>query len=116
MRATRASPGWLVLPGDLPLIQPDSLCRVAAALPSHAVVLPEFQGLRGHPVGFSAACLAELEALSGDGGAAAVVRRHQARGGCCSLRLDDPGIVTDIDTLDDLARAQARWQSRSTGQ
>ena len=32
VRATAQAPGWLVLPGDLPLIRPDTLRTMAAAL------------------------------------------------------------------------------------
>jgi molybdenum cofactor cytidylyltransferase len=106
VRATQAAPGWLVLPGDLPLVQPDSLRRVAQALASHEVVLPVYGGQRGHPVGFGAASRDALLALSGAEGAASVVRAAAQRGGTHQLVLDDPGIVTDIDTLKDLEAAE----------
>ena len=38
--ATAQSTGWLILPGDLPLIQAHSLRAVALALATHAVVVP----------------------------------------------------------------------------
>ena len=108
VRATAQAPGWLILPGDLPLVQPDSLQRVAQALSSWPVVLPRHAGEKGHPVGFSAVCREGLLGLSGDVGAASVLRQWQAQGQVHTLDLDDPGIVTDIDTLDDLARAAAQ--------
>ena len=46
-------------------------------------------------------------ALTGDTGAAAVVRQHRQAGDVLELSLDDPGITMDIDTLDDLATAEA---------
>jgi molybdenum cofactor cytidylyltransferase len=104
VRATEDAGGWLVLPGDLPLVRPESLRTVAAALAQHAVVVPQFGGRRGHPVGFAGACRTELLALRGSEGAAAVVRAHA--GELRRLDLDDPGIVTDIDTVDDLAAAE----------
>lgn len=106
VRATEGAGGWLVLPGDLPLVQPQSLRRVAAALARAAVVLPQHGGLRGHPVGFSGACREELLALSGEAGAAAIVQARKRAGQVLDLALDDAGCVTDIDTLDDLARAE----------
>ena len=107
VRATRDATGWLVLPGDLPLVRPESLRAVAAALGGHDVVLPRHGGMRGHPVGFSAACRDELLALTGAEGAARVVKAHAAH----ALDLDDPGIVTDIDTPADLAAAERRLLS-----
>src|SRR6185312_1308782 len=103
VRATRDAAGWLILPADLPLIQAATLQQVAVALQGQDVVVPVFQGHRGHPVGFGAACGPALLALKGNQGAAPVVQSHNA----IKLIVDDIGCVTDIDTLDDLARAQA---------
>lgn len=106
VRATSGADGWLVLPGDLPLVQPESLRAVAAALARRAVVVPHFHGRRGHPVGFRAECRDALLAVAGEQGAAPVVQRWQAAGGVESLALPDAGIVTDIDTLEDLQRCE----------
>ena len=70
-----------------------------------AVVIASCQGVRGHPVGFSAACRDQLLALKGNQGAAPVVHAQAAMNSVAVLELDDVGVVTDIDTLDDLARA-----------
>lgn len=106
VRATQGAGGWLVLPGDLPLIEPAALQHVAAALGEAAVVLPQHGGMRGHPVGFAADCRDELLALSGEGGAAAIVQARKRAGQVLELVLDGAGCVTDIDTLEDLARAE----------
>lgn len=103
VRATPGAGGWLVLPGDLPLVAPQSLRAVADALQSASVVVPTWHGTRGHPVGFSARHGAALRSLAGAEGAAAIVRSAQP----LTLELDDEGIVTDVDTLADLARAEA---------
>lgn len=96
--------GWLVLPADLPLIKPDTLRRVAEAPVAWRVVRPVHQGEAGHPVRFSSACTPDLLALSGDAGAASVARQH---GPPKQIEVDDAGCVTDIDTVDDLVRAEA---------
>lgn len=106
--AVRANPdasGWLVLPGDLPLVRPDTLIAVAAALTTHTIAVPHYKGQRGHPVGFAASCRDALAGLAGPEGAAAVVRAQPPQA-VLRLELDDPGIVTDIDTIADLAAAQ----------
>lgn len=112
VRATPQADGWLVLPGDLPLVAPASLRQVAAALTLADVVLPRHGGLRGHPVGFAAACRDELLALSGEAGAAAIVQGRRRAGRVHELDLDDAGCVTDVDTVDDLARAERLLLSR----
>lgn len=108
VRATRDAPGWLVLPGDLPLVQPQTLRAVALALQAYAAVVPVFEGQRGHPVGFGAACGAALAALSGTAGAARVLQAQAVH----ELPVDDIGCVTDIDTVADLARAGERLRLR----
>lgn len=107
VRATADAAGWLILPGDLPLIQAATLRQLALA-PVCPVLAPVHGGQRGHPVRFSAACGPALIALSGEQGAASVVKAQQAQGGLTLLEVDDAGVVTDIDTLADLAAAQAR--------
>ncbi|MGH6627185.1 MAG: nucleotidyltransferase family protein [Burkholderiaceae bacterium] len=108
VRATRDAPGWLILPGDLPLISPATLQAVAAALARGEVVLPVCLGQRGHPVAFGAPCREELLSLKGDRGAAQVVRSHVA----IELIVSDVGCITDIDTLEDLQRAEALLAQR----
>lgn len=112
VRATRNATGWLILPGDLPLVATDSVLQVARHLASHPVVIPRWNEQHGHPVGFSAACFADLTALSGDTGAASIVRSYRRAGTLMTLHLNDPGIAADIDTLDDLARAGAMLSTR----
>ncbi|MGE8320564.1 MAG: nucleotidyltransferase family protein [Comamonas sp.] len=106
VRAMAQATGWLMLPGDLPLVQPGSLRQVAGALASHPVAVPRWQRQSGHPVGFRAECRDALMALGGDAGAASIVRAWRAQQGVADVELDDPGIQMDIDTVDDLARAE----------
>jgi len=105
--ATADASGWLILPGDLPLVSVRTLYLVARALTSERVVLPFWQGQHGHPVGFGKEYGRSLAMLSGDVGAAAIVRAHRQSGKVRELAVDDPGIVMDIDTADDLAHAEA---------
>jgi len=93
------SSGWLVLPGDMPLVQPATLVAVARALEHHAVAFAQYRGRRGHPVGFAAELYPELTALAGDDGARRIIARYPA----FPVELDDAGILVDIDTEDDLA-------------
>jgi molybdenum cofactor cytidylyltransferase len=104
--ATADAAGWLILPADLPLIQPASLRRVAEALAHHTVVAPWVQGQRGHPVGFGTACREALLALSGDQGAKSVMQHHAP----WPLALDDIGCILDVDTPQALAEAERLWQ------
>lgn len=108
VRATSDARGWLILPGDLPLVQAQTLLAVAAALQEHAAVVPVFQGRRGHPVGFARRCGLALAELSGDKGAGCVLRAQAA----IEIIVNDEGCVADIDTLTDLQRASQLLANR----
>jgi molybdenum cofactor cytidylyltransferase len=95
------SAGWLVLPADMPRVQPSTLRAVAAALAHHAVSYAQHRGRRGHPVGFAAELYSELVQLDGDDGARRVVARYPAQ----AVEVDDAGALLDIDTPGDLAGA-----------
>jgi molybdenum cofactor cytidylyltransferase len=112
VRATPEAVGWLVLPADLPLVSADTLRAIAQALAQHAVAVPLYQGERGHPVGFSAACRDALLVLKGNQGAAPVVRAQAAINSVAYVETDDIGSVTDIDTVEDLARAEMLLAAR----
>ena len=94
--------GWLVLPGDMPLVLPATLRAVAQGLAQSPVVYAQHQGRRGHPVGFAAELYSELVQLQGDEGA----RRVSARYPSVGLELADPGVLVDVDTEADLAAVQ----------
>ena len=111
VRATLDASCWLILPADLPLIRADTLRKIALAAPS-AVLVPTYQGQRGHPVRFAASCRDELLALHGKLGAAHIIRAQAAIYSVAELSTGDAGTVTDIDTLDDLARAEMLLRSR----
>ena len=115
VHATAGAAGWLVLPGDLPLIRPETLRTIAAALadPHCAVAMPVYRGERGHPVGFAAQCLQDLLALTGEQGAASLVRAQAQQGRVRLVEVQDEGAVTDVDTVHDLERAAQRLAARS---
>ena len=94
------APGWLVLPGDMPMVQASTLGAVSAALEHHPVAYAQYRGRRGHPVGFSTELYSELVMLSGDEGARRLVARYPAFG----VEVNDPGVLMDVDTEADLAK------------
>lgn len=95
--------GWLVLPGDMPMVQSATLRAVARALEHHPVAYAQHKGRSGHPVAFGAELYSELVALAGDEGARRLVARYPAFG----VEVMDPGVLIDIDTEADLERLRA---------
>jgi len=114
VRHTAEANGWLILPGDLPLVQPATLRQVAAALGGAIqAAQPHYRGERGHPVGFARECRSGLLALQGNKGAAPVLQALRAADAVADFVVDDIGVVTDIDTVEALVRAEALLLARS---
>ena len=95
--------GWLVLPGDMPMVQPATLRSVATALAQHPVVYAQHQGRPGHPVAFASELYSELATLSGDEGARRLIARYPAHG----EEVPDRGVLLDLDTEADLHHLRA---------
>ena len=79
-----------------------------AILDEHAqagkpIVVARYHGRRGHPVFFARALFEELLDAPEDRGAKAVVDADPERVAYASV--DDPGVVLDLDTPEDLERA-----------
>ncbi|MBA4175109.1 MAG: molybdopterin-guanine dinucleotide biosynthesis protein MobA [Leptothrix sp. (in: Bacteria)] len=92
------APGWVVLPGDMPLVQPATLLAVAGALEQQAVVYAQHRGRAGHPVAFAAELYSELMQLNGDDGVRRLMLRYPAFG----QEVDDAGVLLGVDTPADL--------------
>lgn len=92
---------WLIALADMPYVPTTVSTALSAQLKAGAMlVAPTYQAQRGHPVGFGRAFYSELTGLSADFGARYVLEQHAAQ-----LRLiavDEPGILRDIDTPEDL--------------
>jgi len=101
--------GWLVLPGDMPMVRGETLRAVAEALAQHPVAYAQHQGRRGHPVGFGSELYSELVRLSGDEGARRLVARYPAH----AVDVDDPGVLVDVDTEQDLALLRGEYGAGS---
>jgi molybdenum cofactor cytidylyltransferase len=101
--ATRDFDGWLMLPADMPLVPKEVILAVAQGLNEAEICVPIFEGTRGHPVGFSRACLHDLLVLSGDEGARSLFQKFEVN----KINVDKlpyaQGCLIDIDTVQDLA-------------
>lgn len=110
--ATQQAQGWLILPADLPLVQTETLLRVAKALRDDTVIVPRYCAQNGHPVAFGRHYLPHLTALSGEMGGRDVVEHARQCGQLINIEVDDIGIVLDIDTPGDLQTAKEVYLER----
>lgn len=94
--------GWVVALADMPFIAAASHSAVATALRAGAsLAASEFEGRRGHPVGFAARWFESLAALGGDEGAKAILQANGRDLVLCPV--DDAGVLRDVDRPGDLA-------------
>jgi molybdenum cofactor cytidylyltransferase len=93
----------LVWPVDHPLVRRETIEALVAAFRDVGapVVVPTFEGRRGHPVLFAARVLPEIYAADPAIGARAVVHAHDDR---VELPVSDRGIIEGIDTPEDYRR------------
>ena len=99
IEASADSEGWIVALADMPRIAVATVEAVARTLDGGAsIVVPFYQGQRGHPVGFGPEHRDALMGLDGDAGARALLASHQI----ARLDVNDPGILRDVDTPEDL--------------
>ena len=83
----------------MPSIRRDSLETLISHSRANNIVLPSYQGKRGHPVLFGRDFWPQLTSLSGDAGARAVLQSNAQV--VQLVELDAPGVLQDIDTRED---------------
>ena len=98
--------GALVCLADMPGVRAahlDALIDAFEPAAGRGICAPLHAGRRGHPVLFAARFFPELRSLGGDVGARSVLEAHAAD--FFGVEVDDPGVLRDVDTPDDLERA-----------
>ncbi len=97
---------FFFIPGDYPLVS----SRVYSKLLKHKgeIIIPSCQGVTGHPVLFRAKVIGDL--LNEPGKYASlhefiISRRHYI------VEVGDPGIILDIDTMEDYRRAARYFEA-----
>jgi molybdenum cofactor cytidylyltransferase len=93
---------FFLLPGDLPLIGQGVYERLLEA--SGEIVIPTFEGRRGHPVCMSSQLSPEILAQADDSNLRAYIQRK----GYHTVEVEEEGILLDLDTPEDYERLQAR--------
>jgi molybdenum cofactor cytidylyltransferase len=102
-----ATEGLILCPVDHPLISPQLVDQLIAQFDSSGkrIILPTWNGRRGHPVIFHATLYAELLGASHEVGARQVVRAHPDE--IMEFPTEEEGVVLNLNDPEALQRANA---------
>ena len=96
--------GCVVCLGDMPFIETSTYSLIAELVTVDSIVTPTFDSKMGNPVAFGKNLYTDLEALTGDSGGRRLTSMYPQA--VRELRVSDPGILQDIDTLEELTLYQ----------
>ena len=96
--------GCVVCLGDMPFIEASTYSLIAELVTVDSIVTPTFDSKIGNPVAFGKNLYTDLEALTGDSGGRRLTSMYPQA--VRELRVSDPGILQDIDTLEELTLYQ----------
>ncbi|MFO7773136.1 MAG: molybdenum cofactor cytidylyltransferase [Dehalococcoidia bacterium] len=87
--------------GDQPLVDSQTINRLIEELSNHdkGIVVPTYQGSRGHPIIFAIKYKQELLKLKGDVGGRQIIKAHA--GDVLEVAVASEGVVADFDTTND---------------
>ena len=100
--------GLLIMPVDMPLVQPSTFNKVLEAFAAHpsSIVRAVCGGRHGHPVIFDRGSFRALRHADTAVGAKAVLVAHADR--ILDLEVDDGGVLKDVDSREDYAAVFGR--------
>lgn len=106
--------GWLLVPADHPVLD-RSLIDVMLAYWNSArpkILVPRCGQRRGHPTMFQWGMSRELRRIPADRGLNWLLREYAAD--VAELSVESDAAITDLDTPEDYARLQAKWEADKT--
>lgn len=97
----------LIVLADQPWVASDTLNRLILCHQERKsqIIIPLYRGFRGNPVLLDRSVFTEVQALKGDVGCRGIFGDHTED--ILKLPVDDPGILLDIDSQDDLESLNA---------
>jgi molybdenum cofactor cytidylyltransferase len=99
-----------IWPADHPLVRPATLERLREAGSPDRALLPTWQGRRGHPALVGSALRREVTLRALPGGLRDLWRERDDA--VVEVPVEDEGVVLDLDTPEDYARALSRFENR----
>lgn len=97
---------FFLQPADIPLVRPETLRNLIDVRQEKKALIcyPCHEGRRGHPPLLSTTLIPAVLAFDEPGGMRALLARYQDRH--MNIDVADPGILMDLDTMEDYKRAE----------
>jgi molybdenum cofactor cytidylyltransferase len=95
---------------DHPLVDVQTIESLVIRARPDRIVIPVFEGRRGHPVLFGSAVLGEILSLDSSQGANVVVRRDPGR--VLQVPVTSRGVLVDVDTPEDFESLRSNDEPR----
>ncbi len=110
---SQQSAGFLLLPGDNPLIRPHTIAQLLEKFWQReaGIIYPCFQGQRGHPPLIASAYLPGILNWQGSGGLKAFLEQYEAE--ATEVEVIDQGILLDLDNPLDYQAVQEYYEFRT---
>jgi molybdenum cofactor cytidylyltransferase len=105
IRLVRAA-RFFLQPGDMPLVKPPVYEKLLAV--KARIAVPLCRGRRGHPVLLASSLISELLAEPLYSSLGRFIGRHGAE----TVEVDDPGILADLDDVNDMKKMDALLRAR----
>jgi molybdenum cofactor cytidylyltransferase len=104
--APRVDDLWALAPADMPWLSAEVIDEMIAAMArmDASILVPTYQGRRGHPVLFRWTLAAEVASLAENEGVNELLKRHPP----VEFAWADDSVLGDLDTPDDFAKARGR--------
>ncbi len=94
--------GVLLVPVDHPLVKLETYRKILEHCQERKIVVPIYEGKRGHPTLFPRELYSEILEAPLEVGARYLLKKH--RDSVLEVSVDDPGVLIDLDTPDDLEK------------
>lgn len=96
--------GWLLIPADHPIVSRQTVTALLMAWQASQppILIPTYQGHRGHPTLFSSDLAREIPRIPKDSGLNWLVRQYSKS--IQEVPVSDPGVIVDLDTPEDYQR------------
>ena len=101
--------GFFLLPVDIPFVRLQTVTTLRHAFDPNKmdILRPSYQGKRGHPPLISASMIPHIQTFKEPGGIKSLIfqKKLQTR----DLECDDPGILMDLNSINDYENARQNW-------